>query len=144
MTNPVVTLVGNVVRAPEIRFTTGGKAWASFSLVTKDRVEDAGEWRDKDVTFYGVTVWEKQAEMLAECDLQPGTEVIVVGKMHLREYETAEGEKRKSLDVNAYHVGIAVTKWAYARLVKPDRDTDTASKDDPFAAPPAYPDEPPF
>jgi single-strand DNA-binding protein len=133
--NPIVTLVGNIVREAELRFLTSGKAVANLTIVTKDRVKsDAGEWSDKDATFYTVTVWDKQAEMVAESALVPGTEVVVVGKLHQREYETAEGEKRRSLDVNAYTIGAVITRFASVKVNKAERvDGPVAKAEDPWA-----------
>lgn len=139
--NPVVTLVGNVVSAPELRFTSGGKAVANLRMVTKDRVKDDAEWRDKDATYYTVSVWEQVAEQLAEADLQPGQEIVVVGKLHNREYETAEGEKRTSLDVRGFTVGVVINRFTKISVSKVERTSKPAA-DDPWAT--GDSSEPPF
>jgi single-strand DNA-binding protein len=141
--NPVVTLVGNLVTEPEVRFTPSGKAVASARMVTKDRTkDDGGEWHDKDPTFYTVTVWDKVAEQLAEAMLAPGQEVVVVGKLSNREYETKEGEKRTSLDVNAYTFGVVVNRFTTLKVAKVERSSEPA-KEDPWSGAAAT-DEPPF
>lgn len=139
--NPVVTLVGNLVTEPELRFTASGKAVLSTRMVTKDRSkDDGGEWHDKDATYYSVTVWDKVAEQVAEASLTPGQEVVVVGKLHNREYETKEGEKRMSLDVNAYTFGVVVNRFTTLKVSKAER-VDGPVKNDPWAT---SDEEPPF
>lgn len=135
MSNPIITIVGGVVREPELRFIKTGKAVASLTVVTKDAVEQGGEWHDKNVTYYKVTVWEKQAEQLAEAGLVPGTEVIVVGKLHLGEWEKDDGTKVQQLELNAYSLGVAITKWSTARPVRADRSEVKAGGVDPWSTP---------
>ncbi len=67
----------------------------------------------------------------------------MVGKVTLSEYETAEGEKRKSLDVNAYSIGAAITRFASVRVKKAEQSSKPAAND-PWAAPPVDESEPPF
>jgi single-strand DNA-binding protein len=138
--NPIVTLVGNVVTEPEVRFTPGGKAVANVTVVTKDVKKDGDQWMDVNPTFYRVTLWERVAEQVAEANLVPGTEVIVVGKQHVEEYEK-DGEKRKNLVVSAYQFGVSINKRATVRLVKAEKTDTTTAAADPWAA---ADDNPPF
>src|SRR5688572_8462665 len=94
-----ITLVGNLTREPELRFTTGGKGVASFGLAVSRRYQVNGEWQEK-TSFFNVTCWDQLGENAA-ATLSKGTRVIVNGRLETREYETREGEKRTSVDIIA-------------------------------------------
>ena len=88
-----VTLIGNLVDDPELRFTPSGVAMAKIRLAVNRRYRDqAGEWQE-DTSFFGGTLWRDAAENAAE-SLQKGMRVIVTGRLEQRTWETQEGEKR--------------------------------------------------
>ena len=91
MADSTVTIVGNITRDPELRFTAGGKGIASFGLAVNRRWQQNGEWQEK-VSFFNVTAWDTLGENIA-ASLTKGTRVIVTGRLEQREYETKEGEK---------------------------------------------------
>ncbi len=99
-----ITLTGNTAAEPELRFTPNGKAVATFSVAENHRRKVGTEWQDDGTTWWRVTVWDKQAETLAET-LGKGQRVLVVGQIKSREYEK-DGEKRTSYDVTARHVAV--------------------------------------
>lgn len=142
-----VTLTGRLAGEPELRFSPSGVAMCKFTVVTDRRRKnnDTGEWESVDTTFWRVTAFRQLAEQIAEHDLAKGRAVIVVGKAYVNEWETRDGEKRSSLDVNADHAGPNL-RWPpkTAQRTNPDQPAD-----DPWASPPpaqSQPadDEPPF
>src|SRR5450432_2578205 len=101
-----VTVVGNLVAEPRLSFTKDGQAVASFRLASTPRRFDrsAGEWRDGDTLFTSVTCWRALAENVS-ASLKKGSSVIVLGRLSVRPYETKEGDKRQSVDIDAIAVG---------------------------------------
>src|SRR5690606_35411870 len=91
----VITLVGNLVDDPELRFTPTGQAVARFRVASTPRYMDrqTNEWKDGESLFLTCNVWRQAAENAAE-SLQRGMRVIVQGRLKQRSYETKEGEKR--------------------------------------------------
>ena len=119
MADSTVTLVGNLTRDPEIRFTTGGKGVASFGIAVNRRYQQNGEWQEK-VSFSNVTAWDALAENVA-ASLNKGHRIIVTGRLEQREYETKEGEKRSIVEVIADEIGPSL-RWARAEIEKIARD----------------------
>jgi len=102
----VITLVGNLVDDPELRFTPSGAAVANFRMASTPRIYDrqSGEWKDGDSLFLSCSVWRQAAENVAE-SLQKGMRVLVQGRLKQRSYETREGEKRTVFEVDVDEVG---------------------------------------
>jgi len=111
-----VTLVGNLVDDPELRFTPNGTAVANFRVAVTSRVRDGDQWKDGDTSFYRVNVWRQAAENVAE-SLGKGARVVVVGRLQQRQWETAEGDRRSVVEVVADEVGVSL-RWVVARPVK--------------------------
>jgi single-strand DNA-binding protein len=101
-----ITIVGNLVADPELRFTSAGQPVATFRVASTPRVRDnaSGEWKDGDSLFLTCNVWRQPAENVAE-SLQRGMRVIVSGRLRQRSYETKEGEKRTVYEVEVDDVG---------------------------------------
>ena len=101
-----ITVVGNLVADPELRFTPAGQPVATFRIASTPRLRDAasGEWKDGDSLFLTCNVWRQAAENVAE-SLQRGMRVIVTGRLKQRNYETKEGEKRTVYEVEVDDVG---------------------------------------
>jgi single-strand DNA-binding protein len=119
MADSTVTLVGNITRDPELRFTTGGKGIASFGIAVNRRYQQNGEWQEK-VSFFNVTAWDNLGENAA-ASLTKGTRVIVTGRLEQREYETKEGEKRSVVEIVADEIGPSL-RWARAQVERIARD----------------------
>jgi single-strand DNA-binding protein len=102
----VITLVGNLVDDPELRFTSSGAAVAKFRVASTPRFLDknTNEWKDGESLFLTCNVWRQAAENVAE-SLQRGMRVIVQGRLKQRSYETKEGEKRTVFEVEVDEVG---------------------------------------
>src|SRR5438034_5711812 len=101
-----ITIVGNLVDDPELRFTPAGQPVARFRVASTPRFRDnsTGEWRDGDSLFLTCNVWRQAAENVAE-SLTRGMRVIVSGRLRQRSYETKEGEKRTVYEVEVDDVG---------------------------------------
>src|SRR5487761_778629 len=101
-----ITIVGNLVDDPELRFTPNGQAVAKFRIASTPRFRDnaTGEWKDGDSLFLTCNVWRQAAENVAE-SLTRGMRVIVSGRLRQRSYETKEGEKRTVYEVEVDEVG---------------------------------------
>ena len=101
-----ITIVGNLVDDPELRFTPAGQPVARFRIASTPRFRDnaSGEWKDGDSLFLTCNVWRQAAENVAE-SLQRGMRVIVNGRLRQRSYETKEGEKRTVYEVEVDDVG---------------------------------------
>jgi single-strand DNA-binding protein len=159
----VITLVGNLVDDPELRFTPSGAAVARFRLASTPRTYDrqSGEWKDGETLFLTCNVWRQAAENAAE-SLQRGMRVILQGRLRQRSYETREGEKRTVFEVEVEEVGPSLRN-ATAKVNKTMRSGGSgfgggstpaggasAPLDDPWAsavpagAGAAVSDEPPF
>lgn len=102
MTNQI-SVVGNMTREPELRFTQNGSGICNFGVASSRRFKRGDEWEEQ-TTFFNVTAWGELGEHIAE-SLPKGTRVIVVGRMDQRSYETQDGEKRTVMDLTADSVG---------------------------------------
>ena len=169
-----ITIVGNLVADPEIRYTPTGQAVATFRVASTPRFLDkaTNEWKDGDSLFLSCNVWRQAAENVAE-SLQRGMRVIVSGRLRQRSYETKEGEKRTVYEVEVDEVGPSLRN-ASAKVTRSQRSGGSggfggqggpsgpggqggygggaggraAASEDPWATEPAgdsgFTDEPPF
>ena len=117
----VITVVGNLVDDPELRFTPSGAAVANFRIASTPRTFDrqANEWKDGDALFLSCSVWRQAAENVAE-SLQKGMRVVVQGRLKSRQYETREGEKRTVFEIQVDEVGPALA-FATAKVTRASR-----------------------
>src|SRR6201985_2066649 len=101
-----ITIAGNLVDDPELRFTPSGQPVAKFRVASTPRFLDknTNEWKDGDSLFLTCNVWRQAAENAAE-SLTRGMRVIVSGRLRQRSYETREGEKRTVYEVEVDDVG---------------------------------------
>jgi single-strand DNA-binding protein len=114
-----VTLIGNLVEDPELRFTPSGVAMAKLRFAVNRRYQDRNnEWQE-ETSFFGGTVWREMAEAVAE-SLTKGTRVIVTGSLEQRSWETQEGEKRSVIEVRIDDIGPSL-RWATATVTKTTR-----------------------
>jgi single-strand DNA-binding protein len=116
-----ITIAGNLVDDPELRYTPTGQAVAKFRVASTPRYRDnsSGEWKDGDSLFLTCNVWRQAAENVAE-SLQRGMRVIVTGRLRQRSYETREGEKRTVYEVEVDDVGPSMRN-ASAKITKSNR-----------------------
>jgi single-strand DNA-binding protein len=165
-----ITIIGNLVDDPQLRYTPTGQAVANFRVASTPRFMDrqTNEWKDGDSLFLTCNVWRQAAENVAE-SLQRGMRVIVSGRLRQRSYETKEGEKRTVYEVEVDEVGPSLRN-ASAKVVRSSRATgggqgsggygssgsgggynsgggSSRPSDDPWSSEPAdsgFSDEPPF
>ena len=116
-----ITIIGNLVGDPELRYTPTGQAVATFRVASTPRFMDrtTNEWKDGDSLFLSCNVWRQAAENVAE-SLQRGMRVIVSGRLRQRSYETKEGEKRTVYEVEADEVGPSLRN-ASAKVTRSSR-----------------------
>ncbi|MFI0736432.1 single-stranded DNA-binding protein [Streptomyces sp. NPDC021225] len=106
-----ITMTGNVVADPELRFTPSGAAVANFRMASTPRKFDrqTNEWKDGEPLFLAVAVWREQAEHVAE-SIQRGMRVIVVGHLTQRQYDDKEGNHRSSYEIQADEVAPSLLR----------------------------------
>jgi single-strand DNA-binding protein len=116
-----ITVVGNLVDDPELRFTPSGAAVANFRIASTPRTFDrqANEWKDGEALFLSCSVWRQAAENVAE-SLQKGMRVVVQGNLRSRQYETREGEKRTVFEIQVDEVGPSL-RYATAKVTRTQR-----------------------
>ena len=116
-----ITLVGNMVADPELRYTPSGVAVANFRVATNPRRYDsqASQWVDDQPLFLACNLWREAAENAAN-SLHKGDRVIVVGRLKQRTYETRDGENRTVFEVEVDDVGPS-TKWATVQVSRNPR-----------------------
>jgi single-strand DNA-binding protein len=116
-----ITIIGNLVDDPELRFTPAGQPVARFRVASTPRFRDqnTGEWKDGESLFMTCNIWRQAAENVAE-SLQRGMRVIVSGRLRQRSYETKEGEKRTVYEVEVDDVGPSLRN-ASAKVTRAQR-----------------------
>ena len=116
-----ITIIGNLVDDPDLRFTPSGAAVANFRIASTPRTFDRqnNEWKDGETLFMTCSVWRQAAENVAE-SLQRGTRVIVQGRLKSRSYETREGEKRTVFEIDVDEVGPSL-RSATAKVTRASR-----------------------
>ncbi|HIW91495.1 MAG TPA: single-stranded DNA-binding protein [Candidatus Corynebacterium avicola] len=116
-----ITVVGNLVADPELRYTPSGSAVANFRVASTPRRYDSqsGQWVDGEALFLTCNVWRQAAENVAN-SLTKGDRVIVNGRLRQRSFETREGEKRTVFEVEADEVGPSL-KYATSQVTKTPR-----------------------
>ncbi|TIC82817.1 single-stranded DNA-binding protein [Nocardioides sp. GY 10127] len=117
----VITVIGNLVDDPELRFTPSGAAVANFRIASTPRTfnRQTNEWEDGESLFLSCAIWRQAAENVAE-SLQKGMRVIVNGRLKQRSYETREGEKRTVFELDVEEVGPSLRN-ATAKVARTSR-----------------------
>jgi single-strand DNA-binding protein len=116
MPDTTTTIVGNLTEHPELRYTQGGAPVANFTVAVTPRVKDGDGWKDGETSFLRVTAWRQLAEHAAD-SLSKGDRVLVYGTLRQRSWETPEGDRRSTVEVQAEELGPSL-KFATA---KPER-----------------------
>jgi single-strand DNA-binding protein len=123
----VITLVGNLVDDPELRFTPSGAAVAKFRIASTPRRFDktTNAWVDEEALFLTCNVWRQAAEHCAE-SLAKGMRVIVQGRLRQRSYEK-DGQKRTVFEVEVEEVGPSL-RSATAKVTRAQRDSGSGGQ----------------
>jgi single-strand DNA-binding protein len=128
MTTATVTLVGNLTRDPEIRYTHDGQATAILGIAVNRRRKDAAREREESTSFFDVVCWRELAENVA-LSLSKGTRVVVTGRLEQRTWESADGSRRSKVEVVADDLGLSL-RFANAEVQRtaptesPESDPD--------------------
>ncbi len=145
MADSTVTLVGNLTKDPELRYTQSGRGIANFGIAVNRRYQQNNEWQE-EVSFFNVVAWGDLGENAA-ASLSKGNRVVVTGRLQQRSYETRDGEKRNVVEVVADELGPSL-RWAQVQIERISRDSaggggggGTAPRPAPD---PVYGDEEPF
>ena len=136
MADNTVTLVGNVTRDPELRYTSGGRGVASFGLAVNRRYQSNGEWQEQ-TSFFDVVAWGTLGENVA-ASLHKGTRAVVYGRLEQRSWDTEDGSKRTKIEVIADEIGPSL-RWAQAQVEKTARTTGEGGQQGSAPAPAAAP-----
>lgn len=107
-----ITVVGNVTRDPELRFTQGGMAVANFGIAWNKRKQDGEE----EVSFFNVSCFRSLAENVAE-SITKGSRVVVYGMLQQRSWDTPDGDRRSTVEIIADDVAPSL-RWASAEIRK--------------------------
>jgi single-strand DNA-binding protein len=118
MSTNTVTVIGNLVEDPELRFTASGVAMANIRIAVNRRWQKDGEWQE-ETSFFGGTLWREAAENAAE-SLQKGMRVIVSGSLEQRSWENQQGEKRSVVEIRIDEMGPSL-RWATASVTRTAR-----------------------
>lgn len=118
----LITVVGNLTADPELRYTQNGLAVANFTIASTARIFDrsSNDWKDGDPLFMRSSVWREFAEQVAG-SLTKGMRVVAHGRLKQRSYETKEGEKRTSIELEVEEIGPSL-KYATAQVTRVARD----------------------
>lgn len=114
----IITVIGNLTADPELRFTQNGVAVANFTIASTPRTFDraSNEWKDGEPLFLRASVWREFAEHVAG-SLTKGARVIATGRLRQRSYETKEGEKRTSIELEVDEIGPSL-RYATASITR--------------------------
>lgn len=115
-----ITIMGNITRDPELRFTPSGQANSRFGVAVNRRWQDrtSGEWQEA-TSFFDVVCWREMAENVSE-SLPKGSRVIVTGRLEQRSYDDKDGNKRNVVEIIADEVGPSL-RYATAQITKNER-----------------------
>jgi single-strand DNA-binding protein len=114
----IITVVGNLTADPELRYTQNGLAVANFTIASTPRSFDraSNDWKDGEALFLRASCWREFAEHVAG-SLTKGSRVIVQGRLKQRSYETKEGEKRTSIELEVDEIGPSL-RYATAQVTR--------------------------
>ncbi|WP_296089207.1 single-stranded DNA-binding protein [uncultured Corynebacterium sp.] len=117
-----ITVVGNIVADPELRFTPAGAAVANFRVASTPRRYNSqtNQWEDGEAMFLTCNVWRQAAENVAET-LSKGMRIIVTGRLKQRSFQTREGENRTVFEIDVDEVGPSL-RYATAQVNRNPRE----------------------
>lgn len=120
-----ITIVGNVGRDPEVRFTAGGKSVTSFSVAVSTGKKNAdGSWTD-ETDWFRVAAFGDMGERVSE-QLRRGSRVLVLGRFKARTWTDKDGAAKTSLEVAASKV-VPLDKREAGAPAAPEGEDDLSS-----------------
>ena len=114
MNETSLTMAGNLVADPELRYTPTGAAVVNFRIASTERFKGEGGWQDGDTLFMTVTAWRGLAENVAESAAK-GVRVIVTGRLKQRSFEARDGGRATVYELDATDVGISLQRATPSR-----------------------------
>jgi single-strand DNA-binding protein len=131
----VITVVGNLTADPELRYTQNGVAVANFTIASTPRTVDraSNEWKDGEALFLRASVWREFAEHVAS-SLTKGSRVVATGRLRQRSFETKEGEKRTSIELEVDEIGPSL-RYATAAVTRAPGSGSNAGGNADWSAP---------
>lgn len=138
----IITVVGNLTSDPELRYTQTGLAVANFTIASTPRSFDkaTNDYKDGDPLFLRASVWREFAEHVAG-SLHKGSRVIATGRLKQRSYETKEGEKRTSIELEVDEIGPSL-RYATAQVTRAASSRDAGASGGQVASEPWATPEP--
>src|SRR3712207_6584737 len=114
----IITVAGNLTADHELRYTQHGLAVANFTIASTPRTFDrqSNDWKDGEALFLRASVWRDFAEHVAG-SLSKGSRVIATGRLKQRSYETKEGERRTSIELEVDEIGPSL-RYATAQVTR--------------------------
>lgn len=139
-----VQIIGRLTRDPQLRYSQGGIAIASFGLAWAPRRKnkDTGEWEDGETSFFNCTAWRQLGENVA-ASLVKGDRVMVTGSISIRPWEDKDGKTRTSVEIDVEDCG-PMLKWSQASVERAERSTSTGGGGSTGGRANLYPDDEPF
>jgi single-strand DNA-binding protein len=127
-TDNSVSIVGNITRDPELRFTPSGQATSTFGVaVNRSWTDRQSQERKESTSFFDVVCWGSLAENAAQ-SLTRGTRVVVTGRLEQRSWENQEGEKRSKVEITADEIAPSL-RWASVHITKNERRSPEGGQD---------------
>lgn len=120
-----ITVIGNLTRDPELRYTTAGVAVVSFSIAQSERRKKDDKWEDGPISFFNCSAWRELGENIA-ASFAKGQRVMVTGRMQMRDWEDKEGNKRSSWELEVHDAGTSV-RWGTTIYEKAERSQSNSS-----------------
>lgn len=119
MANNTVTVIGNLTRDPELRFTNSGLAVANFTIAWSKRKKTDAGWEDGPTSFFDCVAFGELGENIAE-SAGKGNRVFATGELQQRSWETSEGDKRSKVELLVEDAGPSL-RWATATVARTER-----------------------
>lgn len=123
----IISVVGNLTADPELRYTQNGLAVANFTIASTPRTFDraSNDWKDGDPLFLRASVWREFAEQVSS-SLTKGMRVVATGRLRMRQYQTEQGEKRTSTELEVDDIGPSL-RYSTAQVTRVTRTGSPAS-----------------
>lgn len=128
MNTALITVAGNAVDRPELRFTSSGTPVANLRIASTERRQDNDQWTDGPTTYLTVTVWQAMAENTAE-SVHKGDRLLIHGRLVQHDYQTRNGDKRTTYELHADEIAVSL-RHAICRSARfePSRLPDAAQE----------------
>lgn len=126
MSDNTTTVIGNITRDPELRYTPGGRAQATFGLAVNRRYQQNGKWTEH-TNYFNIVAWGTLAENLAATCPDKDVRIVVTGRLEHRSWDSDQGEKRHTVEIIADDLGPSL-RWAIANLTRTPRNNEGAEE----------------